>query len=229
MDGPKLKNALVLFSKAPIAGMVKTRLQPCISPEKSACLQEAFIKDSILKMRKIDYVDRFLYFQPEERKYLFEKLIGGLPIHLYCQKGLDLGKKMENAFRDLFNKGFSRVVIIGVDSPTLPEKYINKAFTELNTSDLAIGPAVDGGYYLIGLKEKLSPVFSSVEWGSDKVLLQTENLIKKHDIKLSLLPVHYDIDTVDDLHFLKAHLQILSRSGEYIPVNTMRVIEQILS
>ena len=221
-------NALVLFAKAPIAGEVKTRLQPEITPENSARLQEAMIKDSISLMSEINNVEKIIYFLPIEKKYVFEKFIDGLPFHLNCQNGIDLGKKMENSFHDLFNKGFFRVVVIGTDSPTLPKEYISKAFIDLNKADLVIGPSIDGGYYLIGFKEKVLPVFSPVEWGSNKVLLQTEELIKKHNLKLSLLPVHYDIDTIEDLRYLKTHLKLLSRSGEHVPFNTMNIVDELL-
>ena len=221
-------NALVLFAKAPIAGEVKTRLQPEITPENSARLQEAMIKDSISLMSEINNVEKTIYFLPIEKKYVFEKFIDGLPFHLNCQNGVDLGKKMANSFHDLFNKGFFRVVVIGTDSPTLPKEYISKAFIDLNKADLVIGPSIDGGYYLIGFKEKVLPVFSPVEWGSNKVLLQTEELIKKHNLKLSLLPVHYDIDTIEDLRYLKTHLKLLSRSGEHVPFNTMNIVDELL-
>ena len=221
-------NALVLFAKAPIAGEVKTRLQPEITPENSARLQEAMIKDSISLMSEINNVEKIIYFLPIEKKYVFEKFTDGLPFHLNCQNGVDLGEKMANSFHDLFNKGFFRVVVIGTDSPTLPKEYISKAFIDLNNADLVIGPSIDGGYYLIGFKEKVLPVFSPVEWGSNKVLLQTEELIKIHNLKLSLLPVHYDIDTIEDLRYLKTHLKLLSRSGEHIPFNTMNIVDEIL-
>jgi len=221
-------NALVLFAKAPIAGEVKTRLQPEITPENSARLQEAMIKDSISLMSEINNVEKIIYFLPIEKKYVFEKFTDGLPFHLNCQNGVDLGEKMANSFHDLFNKGFFRVVVIGTDSPTLPREYISKAFIDLNNADLVIGPSIDGGYYLIGFKEKVLPVFSPVEWGSNKVLLQTEELIKIHNLKLSLLPVHYDIDTIEDLRYLKTHLKLLSRSGEHIPFNTMNIVDEIL-
>ena len=221
-------NALVLFAKAPIAGEVKTRLQPEITPENSARLQEAMIKDSISLMSEINNVEKIIYFLPIEKKYVFEKFTDGLPFHLNCQNGVDLGEKMANSFHDLFNKGFFRVVVIGTDSPTLPKEYISKAFIDLNKADLVIGPSIDGGYYLIGFKEKVLPVFSPVEWGSNKVLLQTEELIKIHNLKLSLLPVHYDIDTIEDLRYLKTHLKLLSRSGEHIPFNTMNIVDEIL-
>ena len=229
MKNREKKSALVLFAKAPIAGKVKTRLQPEITPENSARFQEALLKDTIFIMNKIKNVEKFLYFLPEEKKYTLEKFTDGLPFQLNCQNGVDLGGKMSNAFQDLFDKGFFKVVIIGVDSPTLPKEHINKAFIDLNKADLVIGPSIDGGYYLIGFKEKVLPVFFPVEWGSNKVLLQTEELIEKHNLKLSLLPVHYDIDTIKDLRYLKTHLKLLSRSGEDIPVNTMAILDDILS
>lgn len=229
MNSLSKNNALVLFAKAPIAGEVKTRLQPGITPENSARLQEAMIKDSISLMNEINNVEKIIYFLPGEKKNVFEKFTDGLPFHLNCQNGVDLGGKMENAFQDLFDKGFFRVVVIGTDSPTLPKDHINKAFIDLNKADLVLGPSMDGGYYLIGFKQKVFPVFSPVEWGSNKVLFQTEELIKKHNLKLSLLPVHYDVDTIKDLRYLKTHLKLLLRSGERVPVNTMTILDDILS
>lgn len=228
MDAPKHENALVLFAKAPVSGMVKTRLQPFITPENSARLQEALIKDSISKMSKIGNTEKFIFFWPEEKKSKFEKVIANLPFKLCSQYGIDLGEKMENSFRDLFKKGFLRIILIGVDSPTLPVEYIALAFEELNNADLVLGPSTDGGYYLIGMKEKVSPVFTSVEWGCENVLLQTEELIKKHGIKLSLLPVHYDVDTKENLRFLKTHLQLLRHSEMDFPVNTGKILDEIL-
>lgn len=228
MDAAKKKNALVLFAKAPVAGLVKTRLQPFITPENSARLQEALLKDSMFKMSKIDNTEKFVFFGPEEEKNMIEKIIANLPFKLCSQYGMDLGEKMENSFRDLFKKGFLRIIIIGVDSPTLPVEYIARAFDELNKADLVLGPSTDGGYYLIGMKEKVSSVFTSVEWGSENVLLQTEKLIKKHGIKLSLLPVHYDVDTKENLRFLKTHLHLLRYSGVDLPVNTGKILDEIL-
>ncbi len=227
MNTHKQKNALVLFAKAPIAGNVKTRLQPQITPVNSALLQEALIKDTINKMISKNNLDKFVYFWPAEQKNMFENFIGGLPIQLCCQSGKNLGEKMAQAFQDLFDKRFHKVVIIGTDSPTLPAKYIIKAFEKLNKSEIVIGPSADGGYYLIGLKEKVCPVFSSVDWGTSKVLSQTEKLIKENNVSLSLLPVHYDIDTIDNLYFLKTHLRLLSHSGEELPVYTERILGKI--
>lgn len=223
------KNALVLFAKAPVAGMAKTRLQPHIPPGNSARLQEALIKDSISKMDQVDKVEKFIYFYPAEQIEMFEKLTGNLPFHLVRQNGADLGEKMENAFKHLFEQGFLKVVITGVDSPTLPLEYITEAFTKLDRSELVIGPAEDGGYYLIGIKGKVLPLFSGVEWGSGNVLSQTEKLIKKHNIKPTLLPLHYDVDTIDDLRFLKTQLKRMSRSRDQVPLNTMTLLDEILS
>ncbi len=228
MSRPKEADAIVLFAKAPISGMVKTRLQPQISPGHSAMLQEAMIKDAIAKMDGIKKVEKFIYFWPKEEKSIFESLVANLSFKLCCQRGVDLGEKMENSFKYLFRQGFSKILIIGVDSPTFPVEYINKAYEKLNKTELVIGPSADGGYYLIGLKEKAYPLFSGVEWGSSKVLLQTEELIRKHKIKLSLLPVHYDIDTFEDIIFLRTHLRLLKDSNDYIPVHTMKLLDKIL-
>lgn len=228
MSNSKQKNAIVVFAKAPVAGKVKTRLQPFMTPQDSARLQEALIKDSILKLSRIDSAEKFIYYWPDEKRNMLDKFIEGTSFHLQLQKGNDLGEKMENAFIELFNKGFFKIVIIGADSPTLPVEYIDQAFDKLDNSEMVIGPSIDGGYYLIGLKEKNYPVFSFVEWGSDKVLSQTHNLVKKHNIKLLLLPTYFDIDTTENIRFLKNHLQLLKHSEEGIPANTTKILDELL-
>lgn len=222
------KNAIVLFSKAPVAGKCKKRLQAHITAENCARLQEAFIYDAISKMSKVDDVEKIIYFWPEDKKHMFDKFIDNLPFQLYCQDGDDTGERLKNTFQNLFDQGFSRVAIIAVDSPTLPVEYLNRAFVELDKADIVIGPALDSGYYLMGFNKDVFPMFSSVSWGTAEWLLQTVKLIKKHNTRLSLLNIHYDIDLIENLHYLKDHLKLLLHSGEDYPVHTKKLLDDIL-
>ena len=130
---------------------------------------------------------------------------------LFVQRGKDLGDKMRQAFVDRFAEGYKKVVIIGSDSPSLPVSYINKALA--SEKDLVIGPSTDGGYYLIAMSGKLSEVFSGVAWGTENVLGETLKKIKGTSISFELLPIWYDVDSPDDLKFLKTHLELITHSG----------------
>jgi rSAM/selenodomain-associated transferase 1 len=121
--------------------------------------------------------------------------------HYIPQKGKDLGERMSNAFRKAFDTGFKRVVLVGSDIPDLPLEVIEEAFISLKEEDAAIGPAYDGGYYLIGFKEKtFSPqVFERMAWGTERVFEDTMKVLKNLNQRVHTLPYLRDIDTVDDL------------------------------
>jgi glycosyltransferase A (GT-A) superfamily protein (DUF2064 family) len=111
---------------------------------------------------------------------------------------------MRNAFIEAFEMGFRRVVLIGSDIPDLPLDFIEEAFTSLKESDVVIGPAYDGGYYLIGFKDKtFSPqIFEGITWGTKNVFDQTMKKLKRSRRVVHILPYHRDIDTMDDLRNL---------------------------
>jgi rSAM/selenodomain-associated transferase 1 len=120
------------------------------------------------------------------------------------QKGFDLGARMRHAFRKAFRELYDKVVIVGSDLYDLNPTHIEDAFEALDNHDLVIGPSLDGGYYLLGMKELYSAVFENKVWGTNSVLKATLNDLKQQNIKL-LEPLN-DIDTFDDL---KAHPELL--------------------
>jgi rSAM/selenodomain-associated transferase 1 len=130
---------------------------------------------------------------------------------LFSQQGKDLGDKMRQAFIKRFAQGYNNVAIIGSDSPSLPVSYIDQALD--STKDLVLGPSIDGGYYLIAMKSKVSEVFSCVDWGTDKVLRETLQRVQDGGFSFDLLPVWYDVDLPEDLKFLKTHLTLIAQSG----------------
>ncbi|MHC4738892.1 MAG: TIGR04282 family arsenosugar biosynthesis glycosyltransferase, partial [Planctomycetota bacterium] len=120
------------------------------------------------------------------------------------QSGKDLGERMKNAFLRTFGNNFTRVIIIGSDSPDLPADYINLAFSALLTHDVVIGPSDDGGYYLIGFCKKafLPGALEGIGWSGESVCEQTIRILRKYKRKVYLLPQWYDVDTVADLKLL---------------------------
>jgi glycosyltransferase A (GT-A) superfamily protein (DUF2064 family) len=130
----------------------------------------------------------------------------------FNQRGLDLGGKIINAFKDFLKKGYGEVVIIGSDSPTIPPDYIRMAFSELRKNDFVLGPCCDGGLYLVGAKRKITPdIFQDIPWDTSEVLNRTLRNLYSLNIKFSMLHFWYDVDTIDDLRFLENHRQYLNK------------------
>ncbi|MEW6003246.1 MAG: TIGR04282 family arsenosugar biosynthesis glycosyltransferase [Nitrospirota bacterium] len=126
------------------------------------------------------------------------------------QQGYYLGERMYNAIKELFNRGYEKVSLIGADSPDLPLSFIVEAFRRLESYDLVIGPSEDGGYYLIGVNKAREILFKNVRWGTDTVLRDTINIADDAAIRYFLLPIWYDIDNLDSLNRWKRNHSMLS-------------------
>lgn len=210
-----VKKALIIFAKTPRPGQVKTRLQPEISPGDAVRLYEAFVRDTLSLSARIRGVDRLLACAGDQGKGsahpFFGKIVRGSRLSLFDQSGRTLGDRMRKAMDLGFKAGFHKVVIIGTDSPTLPGAYIREAFRALDRSRVVVGPGTDGGYYLVGAAGSTPPIFSGIEWGSPRVMVQTLDRMNSGKIKPHLLPFWYDVDTMEDLRFLSRHLRVLNR------------------
>lgn len=183
---------LAVFFKVPILGKVKTRLASEIGEKKSLLIYTQMLDDTFKKVTKLNNVDVCGFYDGEEYSQ-------NLTFICYKQEGRDLGERLINAFSKLFSEGYNKVCIIGADSPTLPEKYIHSAFSMLDKVDVVIGPTIDGGYYLIGLKTLYPKLFEDISWGSKTVF--DETLKKIHSVRLTyhILPKWFDIDRLSDL------------------------------
>jgi hypothetical protein len=216
---------LVVFAKDPIPGRVKTRLNPCITPDEAAKLYKAFSLDIISSARKLKCINVTVAYTPNDAEKAFRKLVEQ-PINFLPQKGKNLGERMKNAFKQSFTEGAERVVIIGTDSPTLPVSYIQKAFDVLKKIPVVIGPTFDGGYYLVGLSKQNDDIFDDIEWATSRVFGQTLTRIKSLNTQLYVLPPWYDVDTSEDLEFLRSHLLAMRMSGvEEVPERTMQLLK----
>jgi hypothetical protein len=208
-----MQRALIVFVKAPVLGKVKTRLEPHLSPVRILELYKSFVREIITKCVSLRGVDKFLGCYPTEDDDFLKELTKTYKIKSFNQKGNDLGERIINAFRDHFKQGYSKVVIIGSDSPTIPVEYIRQAFRELDGKDLVLGPCCDGGYYLVGAKKVFNKVFQGIPWDTEKVLIKTLERLDSLKVRFSLLPFWYDVDTIEDLRFLKRHLKYLNKNS----------------
>lgn len=198
----KMKRAIIIMTKVPTAGKVKTRLTPILSPKQSAELASVFLEDSVKKAKTVCENTILAYSPPGEINAL-KKILPSQNIFIE-QTGKDLGAKIFNAFKFAFEEDSDAVVMIGTDSPTVPADFIEQAFEFLETnSDAVLGRTEDGGFYLIGLRILHEKVFAGVQWSSDKTFDQTRENIMKLDWHLREVPSWYDVDAPADLEKLK--------------------------
>ncbi len=196
--------ALVIFAKAPVPGQVKTRLCPPLTPDEAATLHGSFVLDTLertkLAATKLKLpIDRYLACAPSSTLVFFQIMEERQSVKLIDQIGNDLGARMQQAFDALFAKGYQRVLIVGTDIPSLPLEHYKQALALLETNDLVLGPALDGGYYLIGLTRPAPTLFADIPWSTDRVLSLTREKATALELKTALLPPWRDIDTIDDL------------------------------
>jgi rSAM/selenodomain-associated transferase 1 len=198
----KLKNSrsLIIFAKKPVPGSVKTRLSPPLTGEEAAELYSCMLKDTLATAAGLDGVSPVLFFQDEQGAAGYFSALAP-EMESFPQEGADLGERMKRAFSNRFERGFREVAIIGSDSPDLPPAYIFEAFSLLadEQTDLVLGPAGDGGYYLMGLKMVRDELFCGIPWSSGEVLAATVRKAEVLGLGVSLLPLWHDIDTAADL------------------------------
>jgi uncharacterized protein len=143
--------------------------------------------------------------------------IGRTDFELWPQPEVDLGTRMMRFFAEHLTHADDRVVLIGSDSPTLPHEYVEQAFGSLQEAECVVGPAMDGGYYLIGQRGRGRPIFDGIEWSTARVLEQTVARVKDCGARLAVLPPWYDVDTPADWQMLIGHLRALQLAGLPLP------------
>jgi len=203
----KVSGALVIFAKAPIPGQVKTRLCPTLTEDEAATLHGSFVLDTLERTKaavgrfKLP-LDRFLACAPSSSHVFFKIMEARHGVTLLDQQGQDLGARMRQAFDDLFARGYRQVCLVGTDVPSLPLTHYREAVELLAHHDLVIGPARDGGYYLIGLTQPRPDLFTDIPWSTDHVMALTQQKAATAGLKTAFLPAWRDVDTPDDLHAL---------------------------
>ncbi len=204
--------ALVIFAKAPIPGEVKTRLCPPLTPDEAATLHGSFVLD-VLERTKLAIAKlqlpfhRYLACAPSSDLVFFKIMEERQGVRLLDQVGEDLGQRMHRTFVDLFARGYKQVIIVGTDVPTLPLSVYQEAFAMLGRSDVVLGPALDGGYYLIGLKQPAEKLFTGVPWSTDQVLAVTQQQAKQLGLSVGLTTAWRDVDALADLQSLITECQ----------------------
>ncbi len=220
-----IRRALAIFAKHPSSGQVKTRLKPKLSASKVAKLYECFLEDTLELVLKYKFLKLFLYVWPENLLSEFNKYITE-NITTLPQEGSNLGERLFNSTNSLFEEGFNQVGVISVDSPNIPNYIVPAAYQLLDDNDIVIGPADDGGYYLIALKRASPKLFQGIDWSTEKVFSQTVIKAVGGGFDVGLLPEWYDVDTYKDLLKLKRDLEEQKKVAQNIPQRTLKFIRE---
>lgn len=225
--GEPLKRALAIFAKAPIAGQVKTRLVPALGLDGTVELYRCFLLDTVELALQVSDCETFLFYTPSDGAPLLRAIIGERVV-LVPQSSGDLGERMRDGFQDLFVRGFEAVIIIGTDLPTLPLTRLTTALVALERMPIVLGPSLDGGYYLIGLRTRQPELFQGIAWSTPHVISQTLDRINALGLQMESLEPWYDVDTVEDFNFLVSHLRLLLTCGKSnLPRQSVSLLRQL--
>jgi rSAM/selenodomain-associated transferase 1 len=202
--------ALAVMAKAPRAGKVKTRLSPPLTADQSAAINICFLRDTtenIASVAKSGNDAGIISYTPIGDETLFDNLLPA-DFALIPQRGDGFGERLLATAEDLFACGYGSVCLIDSDSPTVPDAAFEQAIAELQKEGdrIVLGPAHDGGYYLIGLKRAHPEPFANITWSTSTVFAETIAAAKTANIEVVTLPLWYDVDDAPTLDILTAEL-----------------------
>jgi uncharacterized protein len=197
----KAKDCLIIFTRYPQPGQVKTRLIPALGPEGAAALHRRMVEhtlDQARALRKIKPVSIEVWFTNGSMTQMQEWL--GEDVAYQTQPAGDLGNRLALAFESAFRNGSTATVIIGTDCPDLRTDLLEESFSALQRQALVLGPAIDGGYYLIGLQRPVPELFAGIAWSTASVLQATVETAEQLGLKPYYLARLSDIDLPQDLN-----------------------------
>ncbi|BCO07718.1 hypothetical protein GF1_00940 [Desulfolithobacter dissulfuricans] len=202
---------LIIFTRYPRPGEVKTRLIPALGPEGATDLHRTLTERMMTSGRilaSLRPVDLHIFYTGADISLMQQWL--GSEATYHVQEGATLGERMAHALETMIEAGGSRILLVGSDCPFLDPDLLATALDRLRHKDAVLGPAVDGGYYLIGIHRgvkvhALRHLFENIPWGSSRVFARTMERIREAGLSCSLLPRHRDIDRPDDLAHLHHH------------------------
>ena len=198
------KNLLIIFTKNPELGKCKTRLAKSIGDTAALEVYKKLLQHTAKVTQDLS-ADKVVFYNIEP---IDQDDFSSTYFSKKTQRGDDLGEKMSNAFQEGFQNHYEKVVIIGSDLYDLQTRDIDEAFLQLTHNDYVIGPAKDGGYYLLGMKKFTPEVFQEINWSTATVLKETLHILKNK--KVALLTQKNDIDTIDDIKNIEVFQQYIN-------------------
>lgn len=212
-------NCVILFAKYPAPGRVKTRLIGPLTPAEAAELHRRCLLATLRMLAQVPDIGIILAGDPDDSLAAFAKLAAeeALPIEYWPQGGGSLGRRLSGAVRRAIDAGCRRVLLLGCDSPTLAPDVLTRAVQTLRDYDMALGPALDGGYYLLGVRARrpdgeavpFETLFDGIDWGTQRVADQTRDRARNVNATWVELPPHRDLDRWEDLLAAAADWQAL--------------------
>lgn len=194
------RECLIVFTRYPEPGKAKTRLIPALGEDGASNLHRQMTEHTLSQVRELqsDRATRVeVYFTGGDQSLMQDWL--GTDIIYQPQGEGDLGQRMKSAFQTAFAVGMEGVAIVGTDCPGLDAKIMAQAFEQLNGHDLVLGPATDGGYYLIGLRRVIPELFAGINWGTSEVREKTVAIAISLGLVVAYLPPLFDVDRPEDL------------------------------
>ncbi|MDA0269192.1 MAG: TIGR04282 family arsenosugar biosynthesis glycosyltransferase [Cyanobacteria bacterium] len=194
------KDHLILFTRYPVVGKTKTRLIPYLGAEKAADLQRQmteYIVGTLHPLRSRGRLSMAVHFTGGSLGEMQGWL--GPQLTYRPQRGPGLGQRLHHAFEQGFWADFERIVVIGSDCPAISAHHLEQAFHQLKNHDLVLGPAQDGGYYLVGLSRGCGELFQNIAWGTEQVFAQTVAIAAQLNLSMATLEMLQDVDRLEDL------------------------------
>lgn len=200
-----MTDCIIYFVKYPTPGMVKTRLARKSSPELAAEFYGVFAQEKLSELATGTDVDVLIFFAPDDAEEKMKEWLGK-EHQFHPQTGDSLGSRMENAFNHAFEAGYERAILVGSDIPAFTPDIATKALAQLSPTTASIGPAKDGGYYLIGFHRQgmVSNIFHDMAWSTADVCRETISRLTANGSAVFELPQLNDMDTLDDVEELMA-------------------------
>jgi hypothetical protein len=189
-----MKKAIIIFVRNPELGKVKTRLAATVGDEQALDIYCQLLSHTMEQAGKVA-ADKFVFYH---QQISVDDIWNGDGFYKKLQTGESLGDKMKAAFGEIFKLGYNKIMIIGSDCLQLKSSIINDGFTLLDEYDTVIGPANDGGYYLLGMKNNYSFLFDNKAWSTESVFDDSMKDMQQHHLSTGLLPVLTDVDTEAD-------------------------------
>jgi uncharacterized protein len=198
--------AFAVMVKAPRSGEVKTRLVPPLRPDEASLLSACFVKDILANLLAVSEsvpVDCFAAYSPRGSEAMFRDFLPQ-QIRLLAPRSVGLANSLPDAIEDLISGGYQGACLVNADSPTLPTSVLVEAIRSLGAPGdrVVLGPATDGGYYLIGLKHPHRHLFHDIDWSTDRVFRQTTERAASIGLEVVTLPAWYDVDDAASLSWL---------------------------
>ncbi|MDD4169234.1 MAG: TIGR04282 family arsenosugar biosynthesis glycosyltransferase [Desulfotomaculaceae bacterium] len=216
--------ALVIMARVP-STEGKSRLSAILTPKQREALQWAFLQDTIEKTRQVAGIKCYIAATPPDRINELKPALGP-GVEIIPQPNGDLGRRMLSAICYAYDCGYAPVILIGTDVPMLPAAYLTRAIRMLDKYQVVCGPALDGGYYLIGACYPKECIFKDINWGCSDVLERTVAACKHYNLTYGLLKPLGDVDRPSDLLALAREIKKMDPGHPAIPVRTGRFIRE---